>query len=84
MPFEQDSSVATATGGLLGSYVGSFRSMTGQVLAYLFEQDGWLIAHITRPTGVKLEELTDPYISELHRFAREQGFEGKFRIIYVE
>jgi hypothetical protein len=84
MPFEQDTAVATATGGLWGNYLRSFRSENGQVLVYLFEQDGWLIAHVTRPTGVKIDEITDRFVNELHQFAREQGFEGKFRIIYVE
>ena len=84
MPFEQDTSIATAAGEVWGKYLLTYHSENGQVAAYLFEQDGWLIAHITRPTGMKIEEVTDRYVNELHQFAREKGFEGKFRVIYVE
>jgi hypothetical protein len=84
MPFEQETSVGVATGDHFGKYVQTFRSNTGQVVAYFFEQEGWLIAHITRPTGLEIEDVTDPYVTELHQFAKEQGFDNKFRMIYVE
>lgn len=84
MPFEHNEATAGAVGECFGKYLDEYHSDGGQVVSYLFEQDGWLIAHVTRPTGVKLEEVTDRYVNELHQFAREKGFEGKFRIIYVE
>lgn len=84
MPFEQDTAVATATGGFYGNYLQSFRSENGQVLVYLFEQEGWIVAHITRPTGVKIEDITDKYIDPIYDFARERGFEDNVRLVYVE
>jgi hypothetical protein len=84
MPFQHNEATAGAVGEHFGKYVDEYHSDGGQVVAYLFEQDGWLIAHVTRPTGVKLEEITDRYVDDLYRFARERGFEAKFRMIYVE
>jgi len=84
MPFEQDTATAVATGEHFGKYLQTFRSDNGQVVVYLFEQEGWLIAHVTRPTGLEIEDITDRYITDLWEYAREQGFEGKFRIIHVE
>jgi hypothetical protein len=84
MPFEQDAAIGVATGDHFGKYLNTFRSDGGQIVAYLFEQDGWLVAHVTRPTGLEVEDITDRYVSELHQYAKDQGFDGKFRIIYVE
>jgi hypothetical protein len=84
MPFEQDTATAVATGEYFGRYVRTFRSDREQVVAHLFEQDGWLIAHIMRPTGLEIEDITDRYITDLWEFARQQGFEHRFRIVYVE
>lgn len=84
MPFVEDIGFAGEIGEVYGKYHSTFRSQTGQVLAQLFEQDGRLVAHVSFPMGLKPEEVTDAYWSELNRHAKEQGFEGKLRIIYAE
>ena len=43
------------------------------------------IAHISRQsTGLEIDKITDPYLSELQQFAREQGFEQRLRLIYSD
>jgi hypothetical protein len=84
MPFEHNEVTAGAVGQYFGRYVDEYRSDGGQVVAYLFEQDGWLVAHITRPTGVEIEEITDRYVTDLYAFAQEHGFEDRFRMVYAE
>jgi hypothetical protein len=84
MSFQRDVAFADDVGQTYGEYCSTFHSETGQVLAYLFKQNGGLVAHVLFPTGLKPEDVTDPYASELHEYAREQGFENKLRIIYSE
>jgi hypothetical protein len=84
MPFQQDVSFADEVGQTYGKYHSTFHSQTGQVLAQLFEQNGWLVAHVWFSTDLKPEEVTDPYWTELNQYAKEQGFEGKLRVIYSE
>lgn len=84
MPFEQDVVFADEIGQRYGRYHSTFHSQTGQVLAQLFEQNGRLVAHVSFPTDLKPEEVTDAYASELNRYAKEHGFEGKMRMIYAE
>jgi hypothetical protein len=84
MPFKQDVAFAGEVGQTYGRYHSTFRSQTGQVLAQLFEQNSRLVAHVSFPTGLKPEEVTDAYSSELNLYAKEHGFEGKLRIIYSE
>lgn len=82
MPFQQDVAYADEVGQTYGEYHSTFRSQTGQVLAQLFERNGRLIAHVSFPTGLKPEEVTEDYAGELSRYAREHGFEDRLRIIY--
>lgn len=84
MPFQQDVAFADEVGQFYGKYHLTFRSQTGQVLAQIFEQNGQLVAHVSFPTGLKPEEVKGAYSSELYRYAKEHGFEGKLRIIYSE
>ena len=84
MPFQQDVAFADEVGQVYGKYHSTFRSQTGQVLAQLFEQNGRLVAHVSFPTGLKPEDVTDAYIGELNRYAADHGFTGKLRIIYSE
>ena len=84
MPFQQDETVAKAVAGIFGDYRTTFRSENGEVLAHLLEEGGWLVAHVRMPTGLEIYEITDSYLDELHQFAREHGFEDKFRIVYAE
>lgn len=84
MPFEHNEATASAIGEHFGKYLDEYHSDGGQVVAYLFEQDGGLIAHITRPTGVEIEKITDRYVNDIYAFAQEHGFEGKLQMIYAE
>jgi hypothetical protein len=84
MPFQQDAAVAEAAGELYGNYLATFLSGQGQIVAHLFQQGDWLVAHVSTPTGLEYDEITDPYLEELRRFARDRGYEGKLRIVYAE
>jgi hypothetical protein len=84
MPFQQDVAFAGEVGQTYGRYHSTFRSQTGQVLAQLFEQSGRLVAHVSFPSGLKPEDVTDAYVGELNRHAAEHGFAGNLKIIYVE
>jgi hypothetical protein len=84
MPFQQDVAFADEVGQYYGKYHSTFDSATGQVRALIFEQNGHLVAHVSFPTGLKPEKVTDAYASELYRYAKDIGFEDKLRIIYSE
>jgi hypothetical protein len=84
MPFQQDVAFADEVSQAYGKYHSTFQSQTGQVLAQIFEQNGRLVAHVSFPTNLKPEELTDTYWDELNQYAKEHGFEGKLRVIYSE
>jgi len=82
MSFQKEIAVADDVGEIYGDYHSTFRSRTGQVLAQLFEQDGCLVAHVSFPSGIKPEDVTDAYASALEQYATEQGFNGKLRLIF--
>jgi hypothetical protein len=85
MPFQQDIAFAEKVGQFFGQYHSTFRSDGGQVLAQLFvENNGWLVAHVSFPSGLKPEQVTDAYWEELRRYAKKHGFEGKLRILLSE
>ncbi len=84
MPFQQDTAFADEISRAYGKYHSTFRSQTDQVLAQLFEKNGWLVAHVSFPTGLKPEEVTDTYVGDLNRCAADHGFAGKLRLIYSE
>ena len=84
MRFQQDVAFAEEVGQFYGEYQDTFHSDTGQVRADIFKQNGHLVAHVSFPSGLKPEDVTDAYSGELYRYAKEHGFEGKLRIIYSE
>ena len=81
MPFQQDQTLADELNRYYGKYYSTFRSENEQVIAHLFERDGWLVAHISFAPGFDAATVTDPYWSELQRYAKEQGFEGKLKTL---
>ena len=81
MPFAQDKAFADEVKGFFGQYHSTFRSENGQVIAQLFEQDGWLVAHVSFTTGYDAATVTDPFWGELNRYAKQQGFEGKLKTL---
>jgi hypothetical protein len=84
MPFESEPDPDARFGPYFGRYLKTFQSVRGQVLAHLFDQDGWLVAHVSMPTGLGVDKITDPYLDDLHQFAREADYGRKFRITYDE
>ena len=84
MPFLEDVAFADEVGQAYGKYHSTFRSQTGQVVAPVFEQNGWLVAHVSFRSGLKLEDVTDAYVGDLNRYAAEHGFAGKLKLIYSE
>ena len=82
MGFENDQTLAKEVGGFFGKYHSTFRSQSEQVIAHLFERDGWLVAHISFAPGWDGATVTDLYWSELNRYAKENGFEGKLKAVY--
>jgi len=81
MPFQKDQVFADEVKGFYGNYHSTFRSANEQVTAHLFERNGWLIAHVSFAPGFDAASVTDPYWSELNRYAKEQGFEGKLKAL---
>jgi hypothetical protein len=84
MPFQQNTAFPEIITRAYGKYHSTFHSQTDQVLAQLFEREGWLIAHVSFPGDVKPDAVTDSYLSELQHYAPEHGFAGKLRIIYAD
>ncbi len=82
MPFRNDVRAAEEFGDFYGKYVSTFESEHGQVRAYIFENSGNLVAHVSFPTGIKPYNVTDQYASNLWDFAREQGFEDRLQMIF--
>lgn len=81
MPFAQDQAFADEVEGFYGQYHSTFQSENGQVIAHLFERDGWLVAHVSFAAGYDAATVTDRYWGELNRYAKEHGFDGKLRTL---
>jgi len=81
MPFAHEETVADDVRSFYGQYHSTFRSANGQVIAHLFERDGWLVAHVSFAQGFDAANVTDPYWSELNRYAEQHGFAGKLKTI---
>lgn len=79
MPFQTDQQLSDDIA--FGEYVTTFISTGGQVRADLFRKRRIVEAHVSFPTGLDATTVTDPYVSELWNYAREQGFPDQFRII---
>ena len=84
MPFQRDLVLDEEAEKFFGEYMETFHSEKGQVIAHLFRKDDWLIAHVQMPTGLRVHEITDPYLTDLQTFAADRGFGDKLRIIYAE
>jgi hypothetical protein len=82
MPFQIDRRLAADVGDTFGEYLTTFTSHRGQVRADLFRRGKVLVAHVSFPTGLDASRVTDPYVSELWDYAREQGYPDDFRVIY--
>lgn len=82
MPFTQEFEATDRTEKLWGRYVVTFHSQNGQVEATLFEKRGVLVAHVTATGGRDIADVTDVYYSDLERFAEENGYSGKLRMVF--
>ena len=70
MSFERDEQLAMAVEDFYGEYVTTFWSQTRQVRADIFRvSGGHLIAHVSFAPGYTSYTVTDPYLSELKRYA---------------
>jgi hypothetical protein len=84
MPFQRDEAFAKEVKGFYGKYHVSFVSKSRQVIAHLFEDDGWLVAHVSFSPGFDAATVTDRYWGELDDYAKHHGFEGKLRVLLLE
>ena len=80
--FYRDEDFERAVGSFYGKYVATFESDHQQVRAVLFEDSGMLVAHLSFAPGYDGGRATDRYLGPLKEFARENGFEGRFRLVY--
>jgi hypothetical protein len=84
MPFERDEKYAAEVGPYWGEYLTTYTSGSGQIRAYLFRQGDRVTAHVAFPRGVFASSVTEPYVTDLWQYAREQGFADKFEMILSE
>lgn len=81
MPFHKDLNLAAEAGKAFGDYLITFTSRRGQVRADLFHRGRGVEAHVSFPTGLDPGSVTDPYVSELWGYARENGIADNFKVI---
>ncbi len=82
MLFTRDEKYAAEIGRWYGEYLTTYTSSSGQTRAYLFQKsDGRVQAHVSFQPGVFASQNTDPYVTYLWTFAREQGFSDRFQLI---
>src|SRR5438552_11354309 len=82
MPFQRDDKYALDIGTVFGDYLTTFTSAPrGQIRADIFRKGNQVDAHVSFPTGLDASGVTEPYVSELWQYAREQGFADRFRLI---
>jgi hypothetical protein len=82
MPFQNDATLEAEVGHFFGDYQGTFFSEPhGQVRADLFRLGDRLEAHVSFPTGLDADGVTDRYMSDLSAYARQKGFEGRLHLI---
>ena len=79
----RDEQFASRVGSFYGEYIGTFKSVNEQVRADMFKVKGGVIAHVSYGAGLKLWTITDPYIVALKKYAEEQGFADRFRIVHA-
>ena len=81
MRFFFDKRLAVDVGREFGEYVITYSSDQGQVRADIFRKGGFYEAHVSFPTGLDAGRVTDTYVTALWNYAREQGFQDRFRIV---
>ena len=81
MPFQTDERLARDVRKTFGEYITTFTTRGGQVRADLFRRGRAVVAHVSFPTGLDASSATDPYMSELSTYARDQGIADNFKVI---
>jgi hypothetical protein len=81
MPFEKDLRLASDSRRTFGEYLDSFMSRNGQVRADLFRRGSIVVAHVSFPTGLEPNLVTDPYVSDLWKYANQHGFAEQFKVV---
>lgn len=82
MSFQTDTTLADNVGTSYGDYISTFESEHRQVRADLFKQGSWLVAHVSFATGLNVDTVTDAYLSTLQAFAKDHGFDSKYRLLF--
>ncbi len=67
-----------------GKYLGTFVSAHGQVRADLFDDRSEVTAYVSFPTGLNPSSAEDRYVNELRKYAADQGFSQRFRLVFSE
>ncbi len=81
MGFELDKDFESDVGTFFGEYVSTFYSNNKQVWADLFKEGEGLVAHVSFAKGFTSGSISDPYLSDLNRFAEESGYGSSFRLV---
>jgi hypothetical protein len=81
MPFQNDEKYAAEIGSAYGDYLITYTSKSGQVRAYLFRKGNRVEAHVSLPAGFFASGVTDPYVTELWDYARQNKIADHFQII---
>lgn len=81
MAFLTDPRLKIDAGRAFGEYMTTFRSQTGQVRAHIFRRGRLVEAHVSFRTGLDAGSVTDPYVSSLWTYARENGVQDQFKLI---
>jgi hypothetical protein len=81
MPFQTDERLETDVRKAFGAYIMTFTSRSGQVRADLFRTGRVVVAHVSFPSGLDASNVSDPYVSELWNYAREQGIADNFKVV---
>ena len=82
MPFQSDEAFAAEVGSVFGEYLTTFVSEPlGQVRADIFRKGRRVEAHVSFPTGLVASGVTEPYVSALREYAREERVADQFQLI---
>lgn len=82
MAFQRDTRYAAEVGKIFGEYLTTFVSEPrGQVRADIFQEKRRVVAHVSFPTGIAASEVTEPYVSALWDYAREQSIADQFQLV---
>jgi hypothetical protein len=84
MAFQKDMKYAAEIGRVYGEYLVSYTSKSGQVQADIFRNGNIVEAHVVFSRGLSVSNTTDPYVTDLRRYAEEQGFADRFQMIYSD